>query len=107
MKSYRSMRRRSRTSTIAANHIVDLCKNGIDVDICQIRISEIQSNLDNCKLIVTTSKVQKRLRCSAYHRHALHLRHRRRQDRKSDLRRTEGLSIRTEYQGGQQICGRH
>ena len=48
------------TSTIAANHIVDLCKkNGIDVDICQIRISEIQSNLDNCKLIDTTSKVRR------------------------------------------------
>ena len=34
------------TSTVAANKVVDLCKkNGIDVEICQIRISEIGSNL--------------------------------------------------------------
>lgn len=33
------------TSTIAANKVVELCKeNGIDVEICQIRISEIASN---------------------------------------------------------------
>ena len=32
------------TSTIAANKIVELAKNnGIDVDICQVRISEIEN----------------------------------------------------------------
>ena len=42
------------TSTIAANKVVELCKkNGIDVEICQIRISEIESNLP-ADLIVTT-----------------------------------------------------
>lgn len=47
------------TSTIAANKIVELCKeNGIDIEICQIRISEIPSNLP-ADLIVTTSKVKK------------------------------------------------
>lgn len=47
------------TSTIAANKIVELCKeNGIDVEICQVRISEIPSNLP-ADLIVTTSKVKK------------------------------------------------
>lgn len=47
------------TSTIAANKIVELCKkNGIDVEICQIRISEIESNLP-ADLIVTTSKVKR------------------------------------------------
>lgn len=47
------------TSTIAANKVVELCKkNGIDVDICQIRISEIDSNLP-ADLIVTTSKVKR------------------------------------------------
>ncbi len=47
------------TSTIAANKVVELCKeNGIDVEICQIRISEIASNLP-ADLIVTTSKVHR------------------------------------------------
>lgn len=47
------------TSTIAANKIVELCEeNGIDIEICQIRISEIPSNLP-ADLIVTTSKVKK------------------------------------------------
>lgn len=47
------------TSTIAANKVVELCKkNGIDVEICQIRISEIDSNLP-ADLIVTTSKVKR------------------------------------------------
>lgn len=47
------------TSTIAANKVVDLCKkNGIEVEICQIRISEIDSNLP-ADLIVTTSKVKR------------------------------------------------
>ena len=48
------------TSTIAANKVVELCKkNGIDVEICQIRISEIESNLPGTSLIVTTSKVKR------------------------------------------------
>ncbi len=46
------------TSTIAANKVVELCKNnGIDVDLCQCRINEIGSNLP-ADLIVPTSKVK-------------------------------------------------
>lgn len=48
------------TSTIAADKILNLCKkNGIDVEICQVRISEIQSNLDNAVLVVTTSRIKR------------------------------------------------
>ena len=47
------------TSTVAANAEVDLAKeNGIDVEIAQVRISEIESNLP-ADLIVTTSKVKR------------------------------------------------
>lgn len=47
------------TSTIAANKVVELCKkNGIDVTICQVRISEIPSNLP-ADLIVPTSRVKR------------------------------------------------
>lgn len=47
------------TSTVAANKIVELCReNNVDVDICQVRISEIESNLP-ADLIVTTSKVKR------------------------------------------------
>jgi len=47
------------TSTVAANKIVELCeKNGVDMSICQCRISEIESNLP-ADLIVTTSKVKR------------------------------------------------
>lgn len=47
------------TSTVAANAVVDLAKeNGIDVEIAQVRISEIGSNLP-ADLIVTTSKVKR------------------------------------------------
>ena len=47
------------TSTIAANKVVELCKkNGVDIEICQVRISEIESNLP-ADLIVTTSKVKR------------------------------------------------
>jgi len=47
------------TSTVAANKIVELCKkNGIDMELCQCRISEIESNLP-ADLIVTTSKVKR------------------------------------------------
>ncbi len=48
------------TSTIAANKVVELCKkNGIDVEICQIQILEIESNLSGTVLIVPTSKVKR------------------------------------------------
>ena len=48
------------TSTVAANAIIGLAKrNGIDVEVCQCRISEIQSNLDNAVLIVPTSRVKR------------------------------------------------
>ncbi len=47
------------TSTVAANKIVELCKeNNVDIEICQVRISEIESNLP-ADLIVTTSKVKR------------------------------------------------
>ena len=47
------------TSTVAANAVVDLAKeNGIDVEIAQVRISEIESNLP-ADLNVTTSKVKR------------------------------------------------
>lgn len=47
------------TSTVAANKIVELCrKNHVDIEICQVRISEIESNLP-ADLIVTTSKVRR------------------------------------------------
>ena len=46
------------TSTVAANKIVDLCKEqGIPVEIVQCRVSEIASNCDNVDLIVTTARV--------------------------------------------------
>jgi len=46
------------TSTVAANKVVELCKkNNIDVQICQCRINEIQSNLP-ADLIIPTSKVK-------------------------------------------------
>ena len=48
------------TSTVASNAIMDLAKkNNIDVEICQCRISEIQSNLDNTALILPTSRVKR------------------------------------------------
>jgi len=47
------------TSTVAANCVMELCKNnGIDMELCQCRISEIESNLP-ADLIVTTSKVKR------------------------------------------------
>lgn len=40
--------------------MVELCKkNNIDVEICQVRISEIESNLSGAVLIVPTSKVKR------------------------------------------------
>lgn len=47
------------TSTVAANKVVELCKkNNVNIEICQVRISEIESNLP-ADLIVTTSKVKR------------------------------------------------
>lgn len=48
------------TSTVAAEAVRNLCnKNGIDVDIVQVRISEIPSYIEGVDLIVPTSKVKK------------------------------------------------
>ena len=48
------------TSTIAANEIKELCKkNEIDITICQIRISEIESHLTGAALIVTTTRIKR------------------------------------------------
>ncbi|MGT2751141.1 PTS galactitol transporter subunit IIB [Streptococcus orisasini] len=48
------------TSTVAANRIKELCdKNGIDLDLVQCRISEIESHLSGTDLICTTMRVKK------------------------------------------------
>lgn len=48
------------TSTVAANKIKELCKReGIDADISQTRISELDNCVDEADLIVTTGKVKK------------------------------------------------
>lgn len=48
------------TSTIAANRIETLCReNHIDVEICQIRISEIESHLSGASLLVATTKIKR------------------------------------------------
>ncbi len=48
------------TSTIAANAVKELGeKNGIDIEICQCRISEIESNLSGAVLVVPTSRVKR------------------------------------------------
>lgn len=48
------------TSTIAANRIKELCKkNNIAIEICQIRISEIESHLTGAALIVTTTRLKR------------------------------------------------
>lgn len=48
------------TSTVAANGIKELCKaNGIDVEILQIRMSEIESSLEGIDLIVTTMRIKR------------------------------------------------
>lgn len=48
------------TSTVAANEIRELCKaNGIDVEILQIRMSEIESSLQGIDLIVTTMRIKR------------------------------------------------
>jgi galactitol PTS system EIIB component len=48
------------TSTVAATKVVELCKeNGIEVDIIQCRISEIDNNLTGVSLIMPTSRIKK------------------------------------------------
>lgn len=48
------------TSTVAANAIRELCKNnGIEVEILQIRMAEIETSLDGVDLIVTTMRIKK------------------------------------------------
>lgn len=48
------------TSTIAASRIEALCsKHQIAVEICQVRISEIEAHLTGASLLVTTTKVKK------------------------------------------------
>ncbi len=48
------------TSTIAANKIRELCReHGVDAEICQIRISEIEFHLDGADLIVATTKIKR------------------------------------------------
>ena len=47
------------TSTVAADAIRDLCKeNGIDADVQQTRIIEIESNLAGVDLVVTTMRIK-------------------------------------------------
>ncbi len=47
------------TSTIAGEKIRELCeKHGIPVEICQVRISEIASCVENTSLIVTTCRLK-------------------------------------------------
>ena len=47
------------TSTVAADAIRDLCKeNGIDADVQQMRIIEIESNLSGVDLVVTTMRIK-------------------------------------------------
>lgn len=47
------------TSTVAADAIRELCeKNGIKADVVQMRIIEIENNLDDAALVVTTMKIK-------------------------------------------------
>lgn len=48
------------TSTIAAKRIQELCKkNNIAIEICQVRIAEIESHLTGASLIVTTTRLKR------------------------------------------------
>lgn len=50
------------TSTVAANKIKQLCEeNGIEIDLVQCRINEIESYSDGVSLIATTSKFSKEI----------------------------------------------
>lgn len=47
------------TSTVAADAIRQLCQaNGIQADVQQMRIIEIESNLDGVDLVVTTMRIK-------------------------------------------------
>lgn len=47
------------TSTVAANAIRELCAaNGIAADVQQLRIIEIEGNLDGVDLVVTTMRIK-------------------------------------------------
>ncbi len=47
------------TSTIVANKIEELCKkNGLEAEVCQVRINDIEANITGASLIVPTSKVR-------------------------------------------------
>lgn len=47
------------TSTVAADAIRELCKeNGIDADVQQMRIIEIENSLDGVDLVVTTMRIK-------------------------------------------------
>lgn len=48
------------TSTVAAKRVAELCKvHHIEAEICQVRIAEIESNLLNVHLLITTSRIKK------------------------------------------------
>ena len=48
------------TSTVAANKIKQLCEeNGIDIELIQCRINEIESYANGVSMIATTSKFSK------------------------------------------------
>ncbi|MBF0778845.1 PTS galactitol transporter subunit IIB [Streptococcus cuniculi] len=48
------------TSTVAANRIKELCtNNGIDLNLVQCRVNEIESHLSGTDLICTTMRVKK------------------------------------------------
>lgn len=47
------------TSTVAADAIRELCKdNGIDAEVQQMRIIEIESSLNGVDLVVTTMRIK-------------------------------------------------
>mgnify|MGYP003592326267 FL=1 len=48
------------TSTVAANKIKELCEaNGIDIEVVQCRINEIEAYTNGVSMIATTSKFSK------------------------------------------------
>jgi PTS system galactitol-specific IIB component len=48
------------TSTVAASKVTELCReSGVDIEIVQCRVSEINMNITGASLIVATSKVTK------------------------------------------------
>ncbi len=47
------------TSTVAADAIRELCeKNGIKAEVTQMRVIEIENNLDGVDLVVTTMRIK-------------------------------------------------